>query len=301
LYYSELPLAGAWQAFNIILALTHLQKKYASAPLLALAALTATAALAHEFWLLPPQFFVTPGTTLNLHLFVGENFTGERWGNKSNRVTRLAQYAPPGLNDLLATATTADTLHPNVTFAQPGTHMVVLSTNNAFITLEAEKFNAYLKEDGLDYILLRRQQRGALNKPGREAYSRCAKTLVQVGSYTSTDTARAWSRPTGMALDLVPEQNPYALRTGNSLTIRVLADGQPKAGQLVQVWQRSPGQTVKITKLYSNQNGRVLFRLTNPGQYMVSAVRMVPASLPEADWQSNWSTLTFGFKGIPSR
>ncbi|UOG73655.1 DUF4198 domain-containing protein [Hymenobacter tibetensis] len=250
---------------------------------------------------MPPQFFVAAGTTLNLGIFVGENFAGERWGNKSNRVTRLTHYAPTASEDVLPAATKADTLHPNVTFAQPGTHMVVLSTNNAFTTLEAETFNAYLKEEGLDYILLQRQQRGSLNKPGREAYSRSTKTLVQVGNPVSADTARAWSRPTGMALDLVPEQNPYTLRVGNSLTVRVLADGQPKAGQLVQVWQRTPGQTVKIIKLYSNQNGRVLFRLTNPGQYMVSAVRMMPASLPEADWQSNWSTLTFGFKGISSR
>ena len=250
---------------------------------------------------MPPQFFVAPGTTLNLHLFVGENFAGERWTGKSNRVTRLAHYAPTGLANLLATATAADTLHPNVTFAQAGTHMVVLATNNAFITLEAEKFNAYLKEEGLDYILLQRQQRGALNAPGREAYSRCAKTLVQVGNPVTSDTARAWSRPTGMPLELVPEQNPYTLRTGNSLTIRVLADGQPKAGQLVQVWQRSAGQPVKIIRLYSNQNGRVLFRLSNPGQFMVSAVRMVPAKLPDADWQSNWGTLTFSFRGISSR
>jgi hypothetical protein len=28
----------------------------------------------------------------------------------------------------------------------------------------------------------------------------------------------------------------------------------------------------------------------------VSTVRMVPAAGPEADWQSTWSTLTFGFE-----
>ena len=240
------------------------------------------------------------GTTLNIHLFVGENFTGERWGNKSNRVTRFAHYTPAGPEDLTTLTTTADTLHPNVTFKQTGTHMVVLTTNNSFITLDANKFNAYLKEDGLDYILLKRQQRGDITKPGREAYRRCTKTLVQVGT-APADTARAWSRPTGMALELVPEQNPYELKIGSFLTVRVLADGQPQPGQLVQVWQRTAGRPVQITKLHSNQNGRVLFRLANPGQYMVSTVRMVPANLPEADWQSTWSTLTFGLKGISNR
>lgn len=273
-------------------------KKYL--PALLFTAATVTAA-AHEFWLLPPQFFVAAGTTLNLKLFVGENFAGERWAGKSNRITRFTHYAPPGSQDLRATVAAADTLHPTVTFAQPGTHLVALATNNATITLEAEKFNSYLKEEGLDNILLQRQQRNALYKPGREAYSRCAKTLVQVGAYSSADTSRAWSRLAGLALDLVPEQNPYSLRPGGSLTIRVLADGKPQPNQLVQLWQRSPNQPVKITKLYSNQNGRVLFRLNTAGQYMVSAVRMVPASLPDADWQSTWSTLTFGFKANSSR
>jgi uncharacterized GH25 family protein len=261
-----------------------------------LLAATTSAALAHEFWLLPTPFTVAPGTTLNLRVFVGENFTGERWAGKSSRLTRLMHFAPAGPHNLLAAATTADTLHAAVAFREPGTHLIALATNNAFITLEANQFNTYLKQEGLDYILLERQKRGALNQPGREAYRRCATTLVQAGAPTALDTARAWSRPTGLPLELVPEQNPYTLKAGASLTIRVLAEGQPQAGQLVQVWQRSPGQPVRISKLYSNQNGRVLFRLPGAGQYMVSAVRMTPATLPQADWQSTWASLTFGFK-----
>lgn len=144
-----------------------MQKKCATLFLLTAAVLSAAG---HEFWLLPPQFFVAPGATLNLKLFTGENFTGERWAGKSNRITRFVHYAQPGAQDLRATVTAADTLHPTVTFGQPGTHMVALATNNASITLEAEKFNTYLKEEGLDYILLQRQQSQALGKPGREAY-----------------------------------------------------------------------------------------------------------------------------------
>jgi len=270
-----------------------LRKRHLTALLLATAT---SAALAHEFWLLPPRFVVAPGTTLSLRVFVGENFTGARWAGKSNRVTRLEHFAPTGPENLTTAATAADTLHPTITFPQAGTHMVTLATNNAFLTLEADKFNSYLKEDGLDYVLLERQKRGSLNKPGREAYRRCAKTLVLAGSPSSADTARAWGRPTGLPLELVPEQNPYTLRAGTSFTVRVLADGQPRPGQLVKLWQRSPGQPVRVNKFYSNQNGRVLFRLSVPGHYMVSTVRMVPAAGPEADWQSTWSTLTFGFE-----
>lgn len=265
----------------------------------ALACLIVGSAVAHEFWLLP-RFWVAPGTTQSVRVYVGENFTGERWAGKSARVTRLMQYAPAGPQDLTAAATAADSLRTSVTFAQPGTHLLTLATNNAFITLEADKFNTYLKEEGLDNALLLRQKRGELTMPGREAYRRCAKTLVQAGPASSADTARAWSRPTGMPLELVPEQNPYALKTGASFTVRVLADGKPVPGQLVQVWQQTPGRPVKITKFFSNQNGRLLFYLSGPGSYMVSTVRMEPTRSPAADWQSTWSSLTFGF-GTPAR
>ncbi|MBC6698233.1 DUF4198 domain-containing protein [Hymenobacter puniceus] len=270
-------------------------------PLAGLLLAATTASLAHEFWLQPTPFFVAPGTRLTLRVLVGGNFSGERWAGKSSRVTRLTHFAPIGPQELLAAATTADTLHAAVTFREPGTHLVALSTTNAFVTLAASQFNTYLKEEGLDYILLERQRRGSLNQPGREAYRRCATTLVQAGPVSGLDTARAWSRPTGLPLELVPEQNPYALKPGASLTVRVLAKGQPQPGRLVQLWQRSPGQPVRISKLYSNQNGRVLFRLTGAGHYMISTVHMAPATLPEADWQSTWASLTFGLRPATGR
>ncbi|QNH63440.1 DUF4198 domain-containing protein [Hymenobacter sediminicola] len=269
--------------------------------LLTSACLLAGSALANEFWLQPLQFFVAPGATLTLRVLVGANFAGTHWTGKSSRVTQLAHFAPTGFTDLTAATTATDTLHPVVTLQQAGTHVVTLTTNNAFLALDADKFNSYLKAVGLDHILLERQKRNSLQLPGREAYRRCAKTLVFVGNPLASDTARAWSRPTGMPLELVPEQNPYTLKAGASFTVRVLAEGQPRPGQLVQVWQRSPRQAGRVFKLYSNQNGRVLFRLTEPGEYMLSTVRMVPATLSEADWQTTWSSLTFGFRPVSGR
>lgn len=262
------------------------------------ACLLASSGWASEFWLAAPRFFVAPGSLLNLRVLVGENFTGMPWPGKSARVTQLTHYAPGGPTNLLPGATATDTLHPVLHLRQPGTHMAALATNNTFTTLDADQFNTYLKAAGLDQILLERQRRGSLDKPGREAYRRCAKTLLLAGAPSPSDTARAWSRPVGQPLEFVPEQNPYMLRAGASLTVRVLVGGQPRPGQLVQIWQRSPGRPASVFKLYSNQNGRVLFRLREPGEYMLSAVQMLPATLAEADWQSTWATLTFGFRPV---
>jgi len=266
---------------------------------LLLAALLTTAALttAHEFWLQPPQFVVAPGATLSVRVMVGENFSGERWAGKADRITRFVHASSAGTAALLTAA--ADTIPTIVTFQQPGTHLVALATNNAYLELPANEFNTYLKEEGLDQVLLLRQQQNQLTTPGREAYRRCAKTLVQVGSVNSRDTARAYARPVGLPLELVPEQNPYVLRPGSLLTVRVLRDGQPLAGALVQVWQRSGTQPARATRFFSNQNGRVLFRVAAPGSYLVSTVTMTPATdHTKADWQSTWASLTFGYGAV---
>ena len=268
--------------------------------LLVLLLTATTAALAHEFWLEPARFIVAPGTSVHLRRLAGEDFRGEAWAGRSGRLVLLRHYAPgTAPADLrLSASSPDDTIQSTVTFTQPGTHLVALATNNAAITLEADKFSAYLQEEGLDNVLALREQRGQTSAPGREAYRRCAKTLVQAGAPNPADTARAWARPVGLPLELVPEQNPYLLGPEAPLTVRVLRHGQPVAGQLVLLWRRGAQPRALLQKLRSNQNGRVLLHLSGPGPYLVSTVRMesVPAATG-ADWQSTWSTLTFGLAG----
>ncbi|TGE15818.1 DUF4198 domain-containing protein [Hymenobacter elongatus] len=259
--------------------------------------LLAGTAVAHEFWLLPPRFFVRAGEKINLHVFVGENFTGSRWSGKSSRLTSFVHFAPDDTIDLTKIASQRDTLSTSVELIEPGVHLLSFSTNNAFIELNADKFNAYLKEDGLERIVALRQQRGETTQPGRELYRRCAKTLVQVGP-TRLDTVKTYATATGQPLELIPEQNPYGLKADASLTCLVLYKGQPLPAALVQVWQRSPGQPTQVKKIYANKNGRVLFRLNGAGNYMISTVYMEPATdRKAADWQSTWATLTFGIAG----
>jgi len=252
-----------------------------------------TAAGASEFWL-APRFFLILGEQIQVPILVGKNFTGERWRGRNSRLTRFVHYTPTDSLDLLPTTARRDTGLASVAFQQPGTHLLALATNNAFLTLPSDSFNLYLKAQDLGNILLIRKERNELDKPAREAYRRCAKTLVQVG--VPTESSQTFSRVAGLPLELVPEQNPYTLLAGASLTLRVLAEGRPVPGALVQVWHRDVKKNVEIIRLHSNQNGRVLFRLSTPGTYLVSTMRMTAsADRQTADWQSTWSSLTFGF------
>jgi len=275
-----------------------MQKRIITAALVALT----TAALAHEFWLEAPRFRLQPGQTVNVHTFVGDNFHGEPWTTKAAKIQRLVRYGPTPADSTNLTPqnfTETDTFRTGFTFAQPGTHVVLLRSTNSFIELPAEKFTAYLREEGLDYALKLRQENDQMALPGRETYRRCAKTLVQVGEAAASAPATdsACRHVYGLPLELVPEQNPYRMAADKALTVRVLRAGRPAFGAAVQVWQRQPGglPTTHYTTR-ANQNGRILLRLSGPGPYLLAAVDMsaTPANLRDrADWQSTWASLTF--------
>ncbi|TPG66726.1 DUF4198 domain-containing protein [Hymenobacter nivis] len=266
------------------------------APLLALA----SAGLAHEFWLQPTRFRLAPGETVYVRPLVGAGFQGAPWGNRTSKILAFARYgsAPADSTNLAPPpgGAPADTFRTAVAFARPGTHLVVLRSNLAFIELPAAQFTAYLREEGLELALRRRQERGQQAQPGREAYRRCAKALVQVGLLApAADTA--YRRVLGLPFELVPEQNPYRLAPGAALTVRVLRAGQPARGALVQVWEAQPGGLpAKHFTTHANQNGRLLLRLSGPGPYLVATVDAAeapPALRARADWLTTWASLAF--------
>ncbi|QKG57151.1 DUF4198 domain-containing protein [Hymenobacter sp. BRD128] len=281
--------------------------------------LLATAALAREVWLAPASYRVAVGTAVPVRLLVGDTFAGQAWPRPTRRVAQFVRYGPGGAADStdLRPALLADSLAPALRCPAPGTHVVALTSWLAFSELPAEQFTAYLREAGLGNALRQRQEAGeAATKPGREAYRRCAKALVLASQPPAArlpaatgDTA--FRRVLGLPLELVPEQNPYRLRPGAGLTVRVLSQGQPVPGALVQVWQASPPTakptaTLPVTHFttHTNAQGRVLLRLPGAGPYLLATVRMEnapPALAARADWLSTWATLTFGGPGAPSK
>ena len=172
-------------------------------------------------------------------------------------------------------------------FLRPASGLQVVGyfSNPSRIELPAEKFNAYLEEEGLDSILALRKQSDA---PGRELYSRCAKSLVLSGSPSELDG----DRRLGFPLELVAERNPYALRGGQDLPVLLLWQGRPLEGALVVAINRAfPADKLAAR---SDRDGRVGLRLKPGGMWLIKAVHMVAAPAgADADWQSYWASLTF--------
>jgi uncharacterized GH25 family protein len=246
-------------------------------------------AQAHEFWMEPTKFLFKVGEKMEMDFMAGENFAGEPWGMQLDRIVKMDHYFGSRSEDMVPTLSVQDKKVSAVLTIE-GTHLFSMRSNNAFIELEAEAFNAYLKEDGLDEALQAREKNHMLDKPGKENYARCTKLLVQVGDKRD----ETFKIEVGLPLEIIPLQNPYEKELTDEVKFKVLFQGKPLAFTLVKVWNRGDGETF-IQNIYTEKDGTITTRLSNKGVWMVTTVKIIQSRQPGADWQSFWSSLVFGF------
>lgn len=241
---------------------------------------------AHDFWLEPSSFRVEPGASVELRLRVGEHFTGEALPRNPAMLAQFIVVGPDGIR----TVPGRNGKDPAgvLTLLQSGVAVVGYRSRHSFVELESDAFDAYLAEEGLDHIVAVRATRKQSDLRVRELFSRCAKTLLQAGSAGSS----GHDRILGFTLELVPEQNPYAMRAGDSLPVRLLYQRQPLEGALVvAINSGAPREKVSAR---SDPDGRVSLLLAREGTWLVKAVHMIPAPPGSAaEWESLWASLTF--------
>ncbi|HEY0676760.1 MAG TPA: DUF4198 domain-containing protein [Chitinophagaceae bacterium] len=246
----------------------------------------------HEFWLHPEKFYYRTGELVNIKCLSGENYEGKNWTGDRSKIKNLRLYYADVVDECstqLSENGKGDSLR--MAFFEEGTMMFTFNNHNSFIELDSEKFNAYLKEDGLQEVIDYRASHNESDSGGREYYQRCVKTLVQVGDKkTST-----YKKRTSLAVDIVPEENPYSLNDGEKLKVKLYFQNKPMVNALVRVWHRNNEQTVK-RDLQTNDEGEIEFPVFVYGRWMISSVKMVRLEKdPKATWQSYWGSLTWGY------
>ncbi len=244
---------------------------------------------AHEFWMEPKKFRYVVGEEIKLDFKVGESYEGEFWDLQRHKVEKAELHRAGGLRDLTKVVKPTAGNNLLIKADQVGTYLFSMQSNAAYIELEGEKFNDYLKEDGLDYILDERTKAGILNQTSKEFYTRYAKSLVQVGDRTD-DT---FKKKLGLRYEIIPEQNPYLLKAGDYLQCRILFEGKPASHALVKIWNKV-NNTTFLQNLYTESDGTVRFPISSMGPWMVSSVRMIHAEKPGAEYHSLWASLVFG-------
>jgi hypothetical protein len=98
------------------------------------------------------------------------------------------------------------------------------------VRLEAEAFESYLRDEGLDRVIAARAAHGESQQPGIEIFSRNAKAMLVMPGPAAKGDAPRWRRPVGLTLELVPETDPRPLAAGGTFAMRLLYRDKPLAG-----------------------------------------------------------------------
>ena len=253
--------------------------------LLLVAALAFARALhAHDFWIEPSTFHPAKGQTVALALRVGQDFTGDAVPRSSDNIASFTVRQGRGAAQDVPGIERED---PAGFFTANGsaTAVVAYASIPSPIEMEPAKFEAYLHQYGLDAIIDARTRRGERQKPGKEIFSRCAKSLI-----SGIRPSLAATQPVGLRYEIVPSADPTI--GDASFRGRILFERTPAVNALVTaVFHDDP--SIKLVAR-TDRAGRFELDLPRPGVWLIKSVRMIEAPRGSgADWESLWASLTF--------
>lgn len=252
---------------------------------------------AHDLWLVPTSFSVAPNSRVSVMLNTGDTFPISEGAVKPERIERAALIWSDN-STLLATfrtesnSTVADVIAPG----KDGGAIVEVVLKPIATKQPRASFDEFVKHEGLDSIAAQLARSPERRAEERRTYAKYAKTLLRVGS--GKGAAKLYQKPLGHRLEIVADADPFSLRPGGKLPVRLLFDGKPLAGARIVI-----GSTATATSTQSNMpgvrtdsQGRVDLQLDKTGGvHYVHALHMIPATgRSDVEWESFWATLTFG-------
>lgn len=268
-----------------------------SPALLAMAALAAFAGFlaAHDLFLKPSHFFVTPNSAVTVHVLNG-TFSKSENSITRDRLLDVSLQGPHGRSRIDTTEWDAsgDTSRLVIRVGDAGTYALGASTRARSLEMSGKDFNEYLEADGIPDALAERRAKGELGRAVRERYHKHVKAIVQAGDRRSDHYGAEFGYPA----EIIPLENPYDVKAGGTLRVRLLANGRPAANQVVIAGGRTPsGGRIPMAGVRSDADGVARIAIRSRGTWYVKFIHMTRLDGDaEVDYESRWASLTFAVR-----
>ena len=257
--------------------------------MLTLFVLISISTIAHEFWVAPTKYSCSVNEPNLINCYVGEDFTPTIWANRKLRTKRVRHFSYDKMTNITDLFVQEDSLPIEMFFKTAGNHLIAVESKPSYIEMKGSAFNDYLKEDGMLNILEYRKRNNLLKQRSKEFYQRCAKTLLQIGGKNDS----TFKLNTGMALEIIPLNNPYDL-SNDTLSVYFEFKGKPLKKYQVRTWCKKSGKLVVKSFYTTNDSGIAKLPVNAKGEWMISLVKMEILNQPsKANYESYWGSYTF--------
>ena len=257
-----------------------------------------TRVAAHDSWLVAYKNVAALDESVSLAFVTAEVFPISEQAAKPERVAEWVVLQGGQQRKVEGYAVEKEELAANVKFDQPGVHVAGIAMQASFIELPANDFTEYL-EDEKATAALADFRRGPRDQPGREFYTKSAKTFVEVAGGA---LLKGFSKRVGHKLEIIPLSNPCGWKAGDNVKVRVLRDGQPASGLRISSGHEGLAKHTYVEHATTDIDGAARFNLSRPGLWFfrthtIHTIREQPAyappDAPKADWESFWASITF--------
>jgi Domain of unknown function (DUF4198) len=175
-----------------------------------------------------------------------------------------------------------------------GTGVFGVSTSTRVGDFTPETFISNMKHEGLFDVLEERKKAGEEGNAVKKKYSKHVKAIFQVGRQTSDD----YKAVLGYPIEFVPLDNPYSVRIGGELSMQLLIDGKPAAGEMVYAsyndkFGHENDTALDVYQIKTDKDGIVKIKITERGHWYFRTVNLKKSSEKDADYVSLSASLTF--------
>jgi uncharacterized GH25 family protein len=239
----------------------------------------------HDFWIEPSCFHPSRGDLVGIRLRNGMGLVGDPFPRSFRHIARFTVTCAGNSQEVMGLegADPAGLVQAQT----EGLYLIAYESNPLPIDLAPIALQRYLGQEGLLVGNTGLSSKEPLHHPGIEWFTRCAKSVIRLGTAECADTP---PQILGQIFEMVPLQDPTLLRLGDTFNVQLLFHGHPVSG--LQVSALNTGNLEDPQVVRTNPLGRAKFILEQPGFWLIKSVNLIPGGQAEP-WQSYWASLTF--------
>lgn len=259
--------------------------------------LSASFAVAHDFWLVPDAFRVAVAGEVVVRGQTSSAFPTTLSAVTPDRVTEARIVGASASDDERITALST---HDNSLVLRhrprtPGQKIVAVAVGWRLVNETAASFRKYLVAEGAEDALKHYDRAGQLPTGDIvRRYAKYGKTALEVG-----DGPRAFDRVIGHPLEFIPLSDPGAARASSELRVRLVFQGQPlarvrvHAGVAPTAGRATPPERLLVT----SDDGVVAVPVGVAGLWNIRTIHVVPTPPgADANWDVHWATFVYAVR-----
>ena len=254
---------------------------------IALIGISSLLILGHNLWLIG----VKEAAQIRVSANTGDNFPESDSAVKPERVANFRLVSPDGAVPIANYQVEENSLIAEVSITNNQSFCVALALHAHPITLEAEKFGGYIKEENAEESVKPNFIAGNTTAAQRESYTKFAKVLLENEPAETNDISKLVA---GHQLEIVPQITASNVGDNRKLPVQILFEGKPIAGLRVSSGCEELNGGKYSAHTLSDEDGRAEIEIQNDGHWFVRTHFIRPHLDKENfDWESFWASVTF--------